>query len=1038
MEFKLLGPPELSGSGPHNIRLSPQLWGVLASLLMAESKPVPVDSLVDHLWDWNAPPMAIATIRTYVSRINTLLERDGVRIRRRARGYELPVDPQAVDLHRFRSLRRQAESVAASGDLSHAAALLRQANELWRGPALMGLSGEWVSARGRALDEERLEAVKLRIGIELDLGRQASVLGELRELSEHHSFDEEVARDLMVSLYRLGRQKDAIQVGRDVSERFAEAGMEPGPQLRDVHTRILRGDARLGVTPAYRSADQTDQPNTLPAEASDFVGRAEEAELLTADCHGNLPLLEVIEGMGGVGKTALAVHVAHSKTVRYPDAQLFVQFSGDGPGSGAVEVLHRLLRMLGVPAARIPAETGERIRLWRSEMAHRRAVIVVDDAPGPDQVAPLVLAAGDSLTIVTSRQHANWPGQRVLRLEPLGAGDSVTLLRRSADSAAERDADKMAMVASLCGGLPLAIRVAAGRLREGYLADLDSLIDELADVHAGRADGTEAGRRIFSAFEFSYRQLTAEGKRMFRLLGASPCADFSLETAAALADESMESAAGRLTALSARYLLERTPTGRFRFHGLIRSYAAERCAKEEQESERRRAIARLTRYYSDALRAAIAVDRDSFHQEGTAPPNTDQARCPVGSPDADIAHALLEAEWRNVLLTARHAARHEQHRQCADLTHSLAAFLHTGGYWSDAVPAHELDLQACRLLGDQARIARAALDLSAACRRIGDHDEARRHAEEALAAYTSLGDQRGQAGALIQLGINLWGSGSIRDGLAHHQEAADLYHDAGDQSGMARAVMHAATAFGSLGRYDEETRNLGRALSLFQEAGDRRGEAMCLNNLGAVLDDRGLHRDAVAHYEQSIAIFREIGGRQNLALLDHNLGRVQQYKGNYDEAIAIYRKVLAEYYTIGDLQHQAIALSDIGAAFVSKECYSEALVHHGRSAELAEAIGDRSQFATALCGLADAYRGSGSYGIAAENYDRAHRLAAEIEAPYLSGKALYGMAETLLITQGLGAAKIYWRQALDIFSQLGVQEATIVELRLHGLGATAS
>src|ERR1700722_12134555 len=223
MEFRILGPTELSGSGPDNILLPPQLWGVLASLLMAEGKPVPVYSLVDHLWDWNAPPMAIATIRTYVSRINTLLERDGIRIRRRARGYELPVDPQSVDLHQFRSLRRQAESVAASGDLGHAAALLRQADELWRGPALMGLSGEWVSARGRALDEERHEAVKLRIGIELDLGRQASVLGELRELSERHSFDEEVARDLMISLYRLGRQKDAIQVGRDVSERFAEA-----------------------------------------------------------------------------------------------------------------------------------------------------------------------------------------------------------------------------------------------------------------------------------------------------------------------------------------------------------------------------------------------------------------------------------------------------------------------------------------------------------------------------------------------------------------------------------------------------------------------------------------------------------------------------------------------------------------------------------------------------------------------------------------------------------------------------------------------
>jgi DNA-binding SARP family transcriptional activator/tetratricopeptide (TPR) repeat protein len=1038
MDFRILGPPELSGSEPQDVRLSPQLWGVLASLLMAEGKPVPVDSLVDHLWDWNPPPMATATIRTYVSRINTLLEHYGIRIGRRARGYELLVDPQAVDLHRFRSLRRQAESVARSGDLGHAAALLRQADELWRGPALMGLSGEWISARRRALDEERHEAVKLRIGIELDLGQQASVLGELRELSERHPFDEEIARDLMISLYRLGRTKDAIHVGRDVSERFVEAGMEPGPQLRDVHTRILRGDSGLGVTPAYRSSGQAGQPNTLPFEASDFVGRADEAGLLTAECHGNVPLLKVIEGMGGVGKTALAVHVAHRMTARYPDAQLFVQFPAGGPGDGAADALHQLLRMLGVPAARIPAEAGERVTLWRAEMAHRRAVIVVDDAPGPDQVAPIALAAGDSLTIVTSRQHANWPGQRVLRLEPLGAGDSVDLLRRSASSAAERDADKMAMVASLCGGLPLAIRVAAGRLREGYLADLDSLIDELADVHAGRADGTEAGRRIFSAFECSYRQLTTECKRMFRILGASPCADFSLDAAAALADGAAGSAADRLMELSERYLLERTPTGRFQFHGLIRSYAAECCAKEEPESERRRATGRLIQYYSDALRAATAANREFSRQDSTDHAGTEQGRYLAKFPDADIAHAWLEEEWRNILLTARHAATHEQHRQCADLTHFLDAFLHTGGYWSDAVPAHELALQACRLLGDRARISRAALDLSTACRRIGDYDKARRHADEALTAYTSLGDRRGQAGALVQLGIIHWGSGSARDGLAYQQEAADLYHDAGDQSGTATALMNAATAFGSLGRYAEEARNLGRALRLFEEAGDRRGEAMCLNNLGAAVDDRGLHRDAVAYYEKSIDIFREIGGRQNLALLEHNLGRVQQYKGNYEEAIAVYRKALATYYDIGDLQHQATALSDIGAAFVSKECYSEALVHHRKSAELAEAIGDRSQFALALCGLADAYRGSGSHGIAAENYSRAHRLAAEIEAPYLSGKALYGMAETLLITQGLAAAKIYWRQAHDIFSQLGLPDAAIIELRLHGLGATAS
>jgi DNA-binding SARP family transcriptional activator len=366
MKFEILGPHELTGSGSRHIKLSPQLWVVLASLLMSEGKPLPVDSLADHLWGWNPPAMATATIRTYVSRINTLLA-EGIRIVGRAGGYQLAVDPRDVDLHTFRSLRRQAASVAGSGKLDYAADLLRQADELWRGPALMGLPGEWASARSQALDEERHEAVKLRIGIELDLGRQGSILGELRDLWERDPFDEEITRALMISLYRLGRQKDAIAVGRDASERFTEAGMKPGPQLRDAHIRILRGDAGLSVTPAYRSSSQLGQPNTLPPEAPDFTGRTEEVGLLIDSCQGNGPVLGTVEGMAGVGKTALAVHVAHRMTARYPDAQLFLPFPGTGPG-GAAEALHRLLRMLGVPAASIPAETGERSRLWHAEL----------------------------------------------------------------------------------------------------------------------------------------------------------------------------------------------------------------------------------------------------------------------------------------------------------------------------------------------------------------------------------------------------------------------------------------------------------------------------------------------------------------------------------------------------------------------------------------------------------------------------------------------------------------------------------------------
>jgi hypothetical protein len=217
-----------------------------------------------------------------------------------------------------------------------------------------------------------------------------------------------------------------------------------------------------------------------------------------------------------VGKTTLTVRVAHRMAARYPDAQLFLPFPGDGPGAVA-EALDRLLRMLGVPAARIPAGTGERARLWRAEMAHRRAVIVLDDVLAPDQVTPIVLAAGDSLTLITSRQHTDWPGQCVLRLEPLGAGESATLLQRAAGPAVVQDAEKMTTVASLCGGWPLAIRVAGSRLRASD-GDLDQLINELEDVHTGRSESGDIARRIFSAFEVTYRQLTVRDKRIFRIL----------------------------------------------------------------------------------------------------------------------------------------------------------------------------------------------------------------------------------------------------------------------------------------------------------------------------------------------------------------------------------------------------------------------------------------------------------------------------------------------------------------------------------------
>jgi len=1008
MDFKILGPPQLTEPGHPDLTLSPQLWCVLVSLLITPGAAVPVDSLVDHLWDSDPPQMARETMRTYISRINKVLgQHSAPRIHSHARGYRLDVDGQAVDLHRFRSLRRQAVAVSASGDDSHAVALLRDADALWRGgPALMGLPGAWIASKRGDLEEERYEAAVLRIGLEVGLGRQAGLLGELRELAERRPFDEKIIEYEMIGLYRTGRQADALQLGRETTGRFAELGMEPGVQLVETYRRILQGDSELGVTPAYRRTGRAPQPSTLPPDPAEFTGREAEMERLTKDSYlGNTPLLAVIEGMPGVGKTALSVRAAYHLADRYPDARIYLNFR-ECEVTDWADALGHLLRLLEVPAALIPLNAGERARLWRAEMAHRRAVIVLDDVSGPQQVQTILPAHGDCLIIVISRQHAAWPGNRVLLLEPLAADDAFLLLRRLIGAGTEDEKAKIAEAARLCGGLPLAIRVAAGRIRGGDLTGLDGLIAELADLHIRQARSGETGRHVFATFERSYQLLTSAQQRIFRLLGGIPCADITIAAAAALTGEAEADTEHSISALLDHYLLERTAPGRFCFHHVIQSYAAYLCSEAEQESARRRAITRLMRYYADNVSA------------------NDQA--------------WLMAEWKNILLTARYAAMHESKQQCADLTHTMAGFLDSGGYWSEALAAHELALQACQGLGAPGLAARAALDVSLASLRTANYERAEQCAGQAFAIYASAGDRGGQAEALDRLGLIYRNSGRFRDALAHHQEAVDLYRESGDGGGMAVAVLHAATALGCLGRYQEEIHYLGDALNLFREAGDLRGEAKALNNLGAVLDDRGFHRDAAAHYERSLEIFRQIGGRLNLAMLDQNLGRIQHYKGHYDEAIELYRKALTTFYAIGGLQHQAAVLSDIGSAFSGMECYSEALVHHEKAAELAGRIGDQNQLATAHCGMGDAYHGSGSYSRAIEAYEKAQRLAAEIEAPYLKAKALYGMAESVLSTQGHGAAKLYWRKALDIFAQLGVPEAAIVELRLHGLDTSVS
>ena len=1042
IEFKILGPPEILVGGENGVAVSPQLWCVLVSLLLTPNVPLPTEILVDHLWGENPPPKAKTTVKSYIWRIERALSRaagDTVYVSRRAHGYALDVDAHAVDLHRFRSLKRQSDALAESGESRHAFMLLREAEALWRGSALAGLPGDWIGRIRSSLEEELRSATARRIELGLALEQHAELLAELSDLAERYPLDEVLAGHRMVALYRSGRQADALSVYRETRARLVVEGVEPAPSLARLHQRILQQDPELAVAPVHRRPGRERQQNTLLPDIGDFVGRMDEMRLLGQKTEPETgPVLWVIEGMSGVGKTSLAIHAGHDMTERYPDAQLYLPFRAHDQLRTALDpadALCDLLMMLDVPPKRIPDTLRARTELWRAELATRRALVIFDDVTGPDQVMSLLPDTGDCLVIVTSRRrHPDWGKAHSLTLRVFPEDDAVTLFTQTAGSAAEHEPDHVAKVARLCGCLPLAIRLAASRLRSGSAASLPDLIDELDERSLRHRQAGEVSNGVRAAFELSYRQLAVSIQRLFRYLGIGPCLDISCYSAAVLGRSTVAEAEAAIECLCSHHLLEQKSSGRYGFHDLIRAFAAARFASEDTQSELRNAVGRLADYY---LRVVKHANEILYANPGVASSDTDTQPMPrIDTPEA--AGEWLEAEWGNALRIAGYCAGHEWKRRSADLIHELAEFLETSGRWDDALKAHLMALRACRDLDDLPGVARAAFDLSLTSLRTGHSETALQHATEAAVAFGTLGDRQSRAAAFDRMGVIHRNAARFREALAHHQEAIDIYREAHDLQGLARTLGHAGTALGSLGRLAEQMNYLSEALTIYNQSGDLRGQAIMLNNIGAVQHDQGYHRDAMRSYCASRDIFRMIGGRQSLALLEHNIGRLHKYKGDYAAAITVYREVLVIYRSIGDLQHQAYALNDIGAVYQCIDRLDEALAHHERAASVAEAAGDRYMYVTALCGAAEAHFESDRLNAALESYQQATRIAGEIESLYLKATSLNGTAEILLRTQGPEAARIYLREAHDIFTQLGVPEAVTVGIRLHALDTPAS
>jgi DNA-binding SARP family transcriptional activator/tetratricopeptide (TPR) repeat protein len=990
VSFNILGALECWSNGRQVPLGGPLQERMVVTLLLEANRVIPLSRLVETVWEGVAPATAVHQIRKMAWDLRKRIPGGADVLQTGGLGYQAVVSEEQLDLSLFNVRLRRARAAAAAGLRENAVEQLRAALDLWRGPLLSGGGGTVLEAAATELGEVRGAATEELIGLRLDLGAGSELVGELRRLVAEYPLRERLRGQLMLALYRSARQAEALEEYVKIRELLSdEVGIDPCAELVQLHGDILRGSPALSVPAAgpvvpveiapHRPQRQqnADAPSSLPRFLPDFTGREKEvADLVALAQPGPQMKIISLEGMGGSGKTALAVRVAHTLAEQYPDGPLWVDLSGFTPGQSALDpavALDVLLRTLGVPGDRIPDGLLNRIALWRVTTAQRRLLIVLDNASESEQIHPLLPAAPECLVLITSRVRLfDVDGAQVVPVDVLTPEDSTRLLVQVlGEERVAAEPEAALQLIELCGRLPLALRIAAGRLAARPRWSLANMGDRLG-LQTRRLQELRGGNRgVAACISLSYLAIGADARVAFRRLGALPVHDFDAHGAAALMGVTVDEAVEQLEHLVDVNLLGQHADDRYTFHDLVRDYALE-IGEPWRSTADRRALVRLMDHYLQTLMAAT-----NRLYPGLLPQGQDLGGASAGGPDfPDNAAALawMERERSNLSAVVRLSRDAGMYRHAVQLPRYLNDHLQLNGYNQESLALDEIAIEAAGKLGDPQQLRSATANVAVALWGLGCFREGLVYAERSLDIAVVLGDPAEESSSLLRIGSFHNALGEFDKALHCLDRALSMTREHGTLRELGSTQVAISSAAGYLGDYERSAAAAREAIAIHRQLEHRTGEVLALVNLANAEIGQGQPEAALIRLTEAWSLGQLRGAGARNALVAARLAEVQLLLGDVKEARRHIDLIRDELGTRSNASVTVRLRNTLGAVHRCSGEYPQARQYLRDALAQAESMGFRIGAAEALQGLSLVADATGDTAVAAEQRERAQEL----------------------------------------------------------------